>query len=204
VRHRGQALYCADSRKKDHVLLWRKPRYPAVSVKLDLFTAQGQTSSGYILRFNGHKSPNGQSPLKDWGKKCFVRWPTILDKCVGKALENHFLFQKIEQETESGKIPLSLPRLCCSGQDWRNGFWIGVKPKTVAVPGRLNKSPVQPFCFLWFCSHSLPVCLSVCLTLHFACSVLTLLHLSRCKTLWAMSCPGCILSVWSSLDPFSF
>lgn len=34
--------------------------------------------------------------------------------------------------------------------------------------------------------------------------LLTFLRLSRCRTLWAMSYHGCILSVWSSLDPFSF
>lgn len=50
-----------------------------------------------------------------------------------------------------------------------------------------------------------PFYLFLCLNISaFPLCLLTFLHLSRCRTLWAMSYHGCILSVWSSLDPFSF
>lgn len=50
-----------------------------------------------------------------------------------------------------------------------------------------------------------PFHLFLCLFISaFPLCLLTFLHLSRCRTLWAMSYHGCILSVWSSLDPFSF
>lgn len=57
-------------------------------------------------------------------------------------------------------------------------------------------------------SETVFICKSFCL-LHpissaFCLCLLTILHLSRCRTLWAMNYPGCTLSVWSSLDPFSY
>lgn len=146
--------------------------------------------------------PNWAKTILHW-RNSFFRWPTFLDKwkhwrklCVPE-----------NKTTERARKASSWGKACKGPLQVKSGSW-GSILKYLSL--RVTVVTMDPGLASQVSSsvHTLHACLltlthSALSFLLFSCSH-SALHLSRCRTLWAMSYPGCILSVWSSLDPFSF